>query len=67
MKKILLIIKDLYMKLFNNKKWGQMFEFPNVKVKILEDKININKNGQTDGKLNIPPSNSKNLSISHKI
>ena len=63
MKKILLKIKDLYMKLFNNKKWGQMFEFLNVKVKILEDKVNINRNAQTDGKLNIPPSNSKHLSV----
>ena len=39
------------------------FQFPNVKVKILEDKINISKNAQTDGKLNIPPSNSKHLSV----
>ena len=27
-----------------------MFEFPNVKVKILEDKIDVTKNAQTDGK-----------------
>ena len=40
-----------------------MFEFPNVKVKILEDKIDVSKNAQTDGKLNIPPSNSKHLSV----
>ena len=63
MKRIILKIKDLYMRIFNNKKRGQMFEFPNVKVKILEDKINVNKNAQTDGKLNIPPSNSKHLSV----
>ena len=63
MKKILLKLKELYMKIFNNKKKGLMFEFPNVKVKILEDKVNVNKNAQTDGKLNIPPSNSKHLSV----
>ena len=40
-----------------------MFEFLNVKVKILEDKVNVNRNAQTDGKLNIPPSNSKHLSV----
>ncbi len=51
------------MKMFKNKKRGFMFEFPNVKVKILEDKINVNRNAQTDGKLNIPPSNSKHLSV----
>ena len=43
MKRIILKIKDLYMRIFNNKKRGQMFEFPNVKVKILEDKINVNR------------------------
>ena len=63
MKRIILKIKDLYMRIFNNKKRGQMFEFPNVKVKILEDKIDVTKNAQTDGKLNEPKSNSKNLSV----
>ena len=28
------------------------YEFPNVKVKIIEDKIDVTKNAQTDGKLN---------------
>ena len=63
MKRIILKIKDLYMRIFNNKKRGQMFEFPNVKVKILEDKIDVTKNAQTDGKLNEPKSSSKNLSV----
>ena len=63
MKKILLKLKELYMKMFNNEKRGLMFEFPNVKVKILEDKIDVTKNAQTDGKLNEPKSNSKNLSV----
>jgi len=63
MKKILLKLKELYMRIFNNKKRGLMFEFPNVKVKILEDKIDVTKNAQTDGKLNEPKSNSKNLSV----
>ena len=63
MKKILLKLKSIYMKIFNRKKRGLMFEFPNVKVKILEDKIDVSKNAQTDGKLNIPPSNSKHLSV----
>ena len=63
MKKISLKLKELYMKMFNNEKRGLMFEFPNVKVKILEEKVNVGRNAQTDGKLNIPPSNSKHLSV----
>ena len=63
MKRILLKLKELYMMIFKNKKRGLMFEFPNVKVKILEDKIDVTKNAQTDGKLNIPPSNSKHLTV----
>ena len=31
-----------------------------------KDKVNINRNAQTDGKLNIPPSNSKHLSVLRK-
>ena len=50
-------IKDL----FKVKK--MKYEFPNVKVKILEDKINITNNAQTDGKLNEPKSNSKTVSV----
>jgi len=63
MKIILLKLKELYIKIFKNEKRGLMFEFPNVKVKILEDKIDVTKNAQTDGKLNEPKSNSKNLSV----
>ena len=39
------------------------FEFPRVRVKILEDKIEVTKNAQTDGKLNIPPTESKHLTV----
>ena len=72
MKKILLKLKELYMKIFKTKKRGSMFEFPNVKVKILEDKIELTKNAQTDGKLNEPKSNSiannePSLMISSKV
>ena len=35
MKKILLKLRLIYMKIFNRKKRGLMFEFPNVKVKIV--------------------------------
>ena len=60
---MLLKLKELYMSIFKNKKRVLMFEFPNVKVKILEDKIDVTKNAQTSGKLNEPKSNSKNLSV----
>ena len=39
------------------------FEFPRVRVKILEDRIKVTKNAQTDCKLNIPPSESKHLTV----
>ena len=39
------------------------YEFPSVRVKILEDKIEVTKNAQTDGKLNIPPTESKHLTV----
>ena len=39
------------------------FEFPRVRVKILEDRIKVTKNAQTDGKLNIPPTESKHLTV----
>ena len=39
------------------------FEFPRVRVKLLEDKIEVTKNAQTDGKLNIPPTESKHLTV----
>ena len=41
MKKNLLKLKLIYMKIFKRKKRGLMFEFPNVKIKILEDKIDV--------------------------
>ena len=45
-------------------KGGSMsFEFPRVRVKILEDRIKVTKNAQTDGKLNIPPTESKHLTV----
>ena len=47
--------------LFKRKK--MKYEFPNVKVKIIEDKIGVTKNAQTVGKLNDPKSNSKTLSV----
>ena len=41
--------KQLWEKIKNIFKVKKMdFEFPNVKVKILEDKIGIEKNAQTD-------------------
>ncbi len=39
------------------------YEFPNVKVKKIEDTISVTKNAQTDGKLNEPKTNSKTLSV----
>ena len=39
------------------------FEFPRVRVKLLEEKIQVLKNAQTDGKLNIPPTESKHLTV----
>ena len=45
-------------------KGGRMsFEFPRVRVKIFEDRIKVTKNAQTDGKLNIPPTESKHLTV----
>ena len=39
------------------------FEFPRVRVKILEERIKVTKNAQTDGKLNIPATESKHLTV----
>ncbi len=50
------------LKSFFNVKYMK-YEFPNVKVKIIEDKIDVTKNAQTDGKLNEPKSSSKTLSV----
>ena len=45
-------------------KGGRMkYEFPNVKVKKIEDTISVTQNAQTDGKLNEPKTNSKTLSV----
>ena len=60
MNKIKLIWEEIK-NLFKRKK--MKYEFPNVKVKIIEDKIGVTKNAQTDGKLNEPKSNSKTLSV----
>ena len=55
------LIWDKFKSLFKRKK--MKYEFPNVKVKIIEDKIDVTKNAQTDGKLNEPKTNSKTLSV----
>ena len=64
MRTLIKITKLLWEKIKNFFKVKKMkYEFPNVKVKILEDKINITNNAQTDGKLNEPKSNSKTVSV----
>tara|TARA_B100001059_G_C17806735_1_gene569638 strand:- start:221 stop:1720 length:1500 start_codon:yes stop_codon:yes gene_type:complete len=45
------------------KKNNMSYDFENIKVKALEDKINLKENATTDGKNNIPRSNSENFSI----
>ena len=60
---ILLNLKRLYYKIKNLVYSKNMeFEFTNVRVKILEDKINVAQNAKTDGKLNLPPSESEHVS-----
>ena len=45
------------------KKNNMSYDFENIKVKALEDKINLKENATTDGKNNIPRSNSENFSF----
>ena len=45
------------------KKNNMSYDFENIKVKALEDKINLKENATSDGKNNIPRSNSENFSI----
>ena len=52
-----------WLKTMFNKRGSMNFEFPRVRVKLLEDKIEVTKNAQTDGKLNIPPTESKHLTV----
>ena len=57
LKKIINKIKKIF------KKNNMSYDFENIKVKALEDKINLKENATTDGKNNIPRSNSENFSI----
>ena len=41
---------------------NNMFKFEDVKVKIIEDKINLRNTATTDGKNNLPRSNSETFS-----
>ena len=64
MRKLINKIKQIWRKINNIFKVKKMdFEFPNVIVKILEDKIDVEKNGKTDGNNNIPNSDSTHLSV----
>ena len=64
MRKLINKIKQIWGKIKNIFKVKKMdFEFPNVIVKILEDKIDVEKNGKTDGNNNIPNSDSTHLSV----
>ena len=57
MRKLINKIKQIWGKIKNIFKVKKMnFEFPNVKVKTLEDKIDVEKNAKTDGNNNIPDS-----------
>ena len=47
-------------KLFGGK--NMFFEFPDVKVKLLEDKIDVKTNAATDGKHDLPTTEQNNLS-----
>ena len=51
----------LLKKLFGDK--GMSYDFEDIRVKAIEDKIDLKDNATSDGKNNIPRSNSENFSI----
>ena len=57
LKKLINKIKRIF------KKNNMSYDFENIKVKALEDKISLKENATSDGKNNIPRSNSENFSI----
>ena len=56
LKKLINKIKRIF------KKNNMSYDFENIKVKALEDKISLKENATSDGKNNIPRSNSENFS-----
>ena len=68
MKNIGLIISDIYYKIKNlilgeNK---MNYDFPNIEVADIEKKINLKQKAETDGRNNIPPTNSIVRSITEE-